>query len=658
MSNQDLRQPSEEGPQSMNEPESSSEGGSWYHRSDEDQENRPHADPNTQIVYTEFPPGTSASYDIERPEYGNDPVALRKAFKRAKRRQKDIDAERRSWYGEDADEVMEYQFRFTPEELRDRAAERHGGQTFYEHMVEVGLAQDLDRIVGDELEEELEENYERRMEEWRTGIHPDFVPDWDHGDVHNQGDDHNQGDNNQGKEHDDGNRDKDNSRLANSEPETSREYSDSGDRGDDEGESDTPSTDKTRAMPDFDSESKSQKRRRLSDDAFDSGRASKKRRTPEQSDNDEAAAMQVQREFYQSQPEQTEEPSEDTDVEYQRQQDERRDLFFRDKELRESLDRRQSGEQQPPQPQLQQQTQQQEFEEGEGEEVRPRTRLEYEREARLQHDLEYVLQHQEDIRAHLRGIQRRLDSTGGTEPNLRELWGVQMQNLELQRHREMRIQQRLRVLQQQSRIEDLQYRQNGLSEEIGRMRIEQDQVRERLERIGQQMRLHGYRADWRREEAALEEQQYQLGQQVEHLERRIFALQQQIAEMEADQRVQERKWDELRVQEDELVKANHHSSNSSNNSSNNSNNSNNRECNCSDSSDSMVSSKYHDSQETNGRRKYRSLNGNIGDRKIVYGTDWIDGTKNANRNGDAGHYESYNQDNTQMKDKIHNLPDM
>lgn len=45
---------------------------------------------------------------------------------------------------------MQYQLRFTPEEIRDRAAARHGGQTYYEHMVDIAQALDLRRIVGDE----------------------------------------------------------------------------------------------------------------------------------------------------------------------------------------------------------------------------------------------------------------------------------------------------------------------------------------------------------------------------------------------------------------------------------------------------------------------------------------------------------------------------
>jgi hypothetical protein len=58
----------------------------------------------------------------------------------------------RRQYGENTEETMQYQFRFTPKEIGDREAARHGRQTFYEHVVKIAQPLDLRGIVGDETQ--------------------------------------------------------------------------------------------------------------------------------------------------------------------------------------------------------------------------------------------------------------------------------------------------------------------------------------------------------------------------------------------------------------------------------------------------------------------------------------------------------------------------
>ena len=169
-----------------------------------------------------------------------------------------------------------------PRKYKTERQRRHGGQTFYEHMVEIGEAQDLNRITGDETDEQLQDAYERRRAEWRNGTHPDAVPDEDHGDEQSQGDEQGQGDGHdqdehgQGDDYDNGDRDKGKRKRARSESDVSHESSDSGHRGDDEDDSGTPSTNRTRPMPNSESGSRSPKRRKLSEGASNAGRREEK----------------------------------------------------------------------------------------------------------------------------------------------------------------------------------------------------------------------------------------------------------------------------------------------------------------------------------------------------------------------------------------------
>ncbi|KUL84111.1 hypothetical protein ZTR_07405 [Talaromyces verruculosus] len=181
MSNRELRPSSEEALEPLKEEELSAEvlsstRSSWFGSSNEDKENRPPTNADTQQVLPVWDSDDSWTWDTERVEYGGDPVKLQKALKKATRKMDDIDDKRRRWYGEDADEAMQYQFRFTPEEIRNRAAERHGGQTFYEYMVSIGKALDLNRIVGDEsktkatTEREQGQSPRRRLKRLIVGI--------------------------------------------------------------------------------------------------------------------------------------------------------------------------------------------------------------------------------------------------------------------------------------------------------------------------------------------------------------------------------------------------------------------------------------------------------------------------------------------------------
>ncbi|QGA21343.1 hypothetical protein EYB26_009053 [Talaromyces marneffei] len=546
MSNPESQSPSEQRLKPLNQEEvsrtRSSEASTIFSSSNEDKENRPPPTTPPQPQFTQYIPEDdsdeqgylipipSVEYDDEdRVEYGKDPIRLRMALDFLEQRMQDIDDERRSWYGEDAEEAMEYQFRFTPDEIQDRAAARHGGQTFYQHMVEIGQALDFNRIVGDETESQLNENLAEREAEWRDGTHPDAVPESDHGggddhgDRHNHNNEHGQGDNHDKGDDGDEDGDKCNGRG-------STESSESGHRGDDEDESSTSSTDSTRSIPRPGSGSRNPKRRIRSSGTSDSGRASKEPETSHQRNSvDEAAARQLRFDLHQQQqPEQTEE-------EYIQQQEDRYRQWKRLSDIPES-----------PQPDKEQQEESEEERQQRGEMM-----LEAQRRQSNAQELEEMQQNRQHLRDALQEWRTIQDTQRGLTEEQQETRRQQMGQLSALRRRMWELGQRQHIHMLESQILDREWDEQRLDEQLDQVQGQRESLRNQLQQLQQLMRERGLRLDEQVQEHEQLEELRRLGQQERHIEQRLRELRHQLEKIRDTLRTQRQGYENYLQQEQE-----------------------------------------------------------------------------------------------------------